>query len=254
MHDDPVLVTDNGPLRVITLNRPDVMNALNAPMRRSLTAAIAAPGARCIVLTGAGRAFCAGQDLAEAGAVDDIGGTLAREYEPMLAAILDAPVPVLAAANGVAAGAGANLALVCDMVIAADSATFVQAFARIGLVPDAGGTWVLPRLVGQARAMGAILTGDAVPARQAADWGMIWEAVPDADFPAHWQARAAALAQGPTAAFARMKSLLRQSATNDLAAQLAAEAMAQAACGATDDFREGVAAFAARRPPRFTGR
>ncbi|MCU0906842.1 MAG: enoyl-CoA hydratase-related protein [Rhodobacteraceae bacterium] len=252
--DDPILVTDDGALRVITLNRPAVMNALNAPLRRALTAAIAAPGARCIVLTGAGRAFCAGQDLTEAGAVDDIGGTLAREYEPLLAAITDAPVPVVAAVNGVAAGAGANLALVCDLVIAAESATFVQAFARIGLVPDAGGTWVLPRLVGQARAMGAMLTGDAIPARQAADWGMIWDAVPDADFPAHWQTRAAALAQGPTAAYAQMKTLVRLSATNDLPAQLLAEARAQAACGATDDFREGVAAFAARRPPRFIGR
>jgi 2-(1,2-epoxy-1,2-dihydrophenyl)acetyl-CoA isomerase len=252
--DDPILVTDDGALRVITLNRPAVLNALNAPLRRALTAAIAAPGARCIVLTGAGRAFCAGQDLTEAGAVDDIGGTLAREYEPMLAAITDAPVPVLAAVNGVAAGAGANLALACDMVIAADSASFGQAFARIGLVPDAGGTWLLPRLVGQARAMGAMLTGDAIPARQAADWGMIWEAVPEAEFPAHWQARAAALAQGPTAAFAQMKALVRQSATNDLPAQLATEAQAQAACGNTTDFREGIAAFAARRPPRFTGR
>ena len=254
MNDDPVLVTDDGALRVITLNRPAVMNALDGPMRRALTAAIAAPGARCIVLTGAGRAFCAGQDLTEAGAVDDIGGTLAREYEPMLRAIVDAPVPVVAAVNGVAAGAGANLALVCDVVIAADSASFVQAFARIGLVPDAGGTWVLPRLVGQARAMGAMLTGDAIPARQAADWGMIWEAVPDDAFADHWRARAAALAQGPTAAYRQMKALVRLSATNDLPAQLAAEAQAQAACGATQDFREGIAAFAARRPPRFTGR
>jgi len=252
--DDPILVTDDGPLRVITLNRPAVMNALNGPMRRALTAAIAAPGARCIVLTGAGRAFCAGQDLTEAGAVDDIGGTLAREYEPLLAAITEAPVPVVAAVNGVAAGAGANLALACDVVIAAESASFVQAFARIGLVPDAGGTWLLPRLVGQARALGAMLTGDAIPARQAADWGMIWEAVPDDAFAAHWQVRAAALAQGPTAAYAQMKALVRLSATNDLPAQLAAEARAQATCGATADFAEGIAAFAARRPPRFNGR
>lgn len=254
MSDNPILIADDGALRVITLNRPAVMNALNAPLRRALTAAIAAPGARCIVLTGAGRAFCAGQDLTEQGAVDDIGGTLAREYEPLLAAIIDAPVPVVAAVNGVAAGAGANLALACDVVIAAESATFVQAFARIGLVPDAGGTWLLPRLVGQARAIGAILFADAIPARQAADWGMIWAAVPDDAFTDHWRARAAALAQGPTAAYAQMKSLLRQSATNDLRAQLAAEAQAQATCGATQDFVEGIAAFAARRPPRFTGR
>ncbi len=252
--DNPILVTDSGALRIITLNRPAVMNALNGPMRRGLTDALHAPGARCIVLTGAGRAFCAGQDLTDAAAVADIRGVLAREYEPMLRAIGDAPVPVVAAVNGVAAGAGANLALACDVVIAAESATFVQAFTRIGLIPDAGGTWLLPRLVGRARAMGAALFADPVTARQAADWGMIWEAVPDDGFDAHWRARAEALASGPTIAYRELKAAFAAAATNDLSGQLAVEAAAQAACGATEDFREGIAAFAARRPPRFTGR
>jgi 2-(1,2-epoxy-1,2-dihydrophenyl)acetyl-CoA isomerase len=254
LDNDPILVSESGALRIITLNRPAVMNALNGPMRRGLTDALNAPGARCIVLTGAGRAFCAGQDLTDAAAVADIEGVLAREYVPMLRAIVEAPVPVIAAVNGVAAGAGANLALVCDMVIAAESATFVQAFTRIGLIPDAGGTWLLPRLVGRARAMGAALLAEPVPARQAADWGMIWEAVPDAAFAERWRARAETLARGPSVAYRELKAAFGAAATNDLPGQLAVEAAAQAACGATEDFREGIAAFAARRPPRFTGR
>lgn len=251
--ENPVLVSESDGLRIITLNRPAVMNALDGAMRVALTTAIIAPGARCIVLTGAGRAYCSGQDLTDAAAVDDIEGVLAREYEPLLRAIVDAQVPVIAAVNGVAAGAGANLALACDVVIAAESASFVQAFTRIGLIPDAGGTWLLPRLVGQARAMGAALFAEPVSARQAADWGMIWAAVPDAGFDAHWRERAGMIARGPAVAFRELKAAFRASATNDLGAQLAVEARAQAICGATGDFREGLAAFAGRRPPRFSG-
>lgn len=242
---------------VITLSRPDVMNALNAAMRGEITQALieASGGSRVIVLTGAGRAFCSGQDLGgfeDPGAID-VRGILRDEYEPMLRAITDAPVPVIAAVNGVAAGAGANLALICDVVIAAESASFIQAFTRIGLAPDAGGTWALPRKVGLARAMGAALFAEPVAARQAADWGMIWEAVPDAHFDARWRGRAAYLAAGPTTAFRAIKRAMRASQGNDLTAQLALEAELQAQCGATDDFREGVAAFLAKRRPRFTG-
>lgn len=243
---------------VLTLNRPEVMNALNARMRAEITAAVlAAPagGARVLVLTGAGRGFCAGQDLADTGDGPlDLERVLREEYEPMLRALVDCPLPVIAAVNGVAAGAGANLALACDVVIAAESASFVQAFSRIGLIPDAGGTYFLPRQIGLARAMGAMLFADRVPARQAADWGMIWEAVADDTFAALWQARAAALAQGPTVAYGHLKTALRASLTNGFEDQLAAEARLQAACGRTADFREGVAAFLQKRPARFTGR
>jgi 2-(1,2-epoxy-1,2-dihydrophenyl)acetyl-CoA isomerase len=252
-------VAEAAGVMTVTLDRPAVLNALNSEMRAGLTAALrraAAGDLRAVVLTGAGRAFCAGQDLGDgAGLVpSDVSRILAEEYEPMLAAIVDCPCPVIAAVNGVAAGAGANLALVCDLVIAAESATFVQAFTRIGLMPDAGGTWVLPRLVGMQRAMGAMLFAEPVAARQAAEWGMIWEAVPDAAFQARVAARAAALAAGPGRAQREIKAALRAAVTNDLAAQLAVEAAGQGRCAAAPDFAEGLAAFAARRPPRFTGR
>lgn len=242
---------------VITLDRPEVMNALNTRMRAEITEAVtqAAGTARVIVLTGAGRAFCSGQDLSDrAGAEFDLERTLAGEYEPMLRAILAVKVPGVAAVNGAAAGAGANLALAADVVIAAESASFIQAFARIGLIPDAGGTHVLPRAVGMAKAMGAALFADRVTARQAADWGMIWECVADEGYEAHWRARAAQLAAGPTAAYARVKQALRASLANGIEAQLALEARLQGECGRTEDFREGVAAFLEKRPARFQGR
>jgi len=246
----------SGGVAVITLNRPEVMNALNRAMRGDILDALtrAATEARVIVLTGAGRAFSSGQDLGDAGPDVDFAEILRDEYEPMIRAIADCPVPVIAAVNGAAAGAGANLALAADVVIAADGASFIQAFTRIGLIPDAGGTYWLPRQIGQARAMGAMLFADRIGARQAADWGMIWEAVPDADFTAHWQARAAALAAGPDLAFRALKEALRSSPSNDLDAQLALEARLQGVCGASADFREGLAAFAEKRPARFTGR
>jgi 2-(1,2-epoxy-1,2-dihydrophenyl)acetyl-CoA isomerase len=243
---------------VITLDRPERMNALNGRMRAEITAAVeAAPGAgaRVLVLTGSGRAFCSGQDLTDAfvGA-GDLERVLRDEYEPMLKAIAACPVPVIAAVNGAAAGAGANLALGCDVVIAADSAVFLQAFTRIGLIPDAGGTWLLPRQVGFARAMGAMLFAEPVPARQAVAWGMIWEAVPDDAFAAHWRARAAALAEGPTLAYGALKAAVRAGMANGFEAQLAVEARLQADCGLSEDFREGVAAFLEKRRARFEGR
>lgn len=242
----------------VTLNRPEVMNALNRRMRQEIRDAAIRAGheARVLVMTGTGRAFCSGQDLTDASSFDklDFEGTLTREYEPMLMAIYDCPVPVIAAVNGTAAGAGANLALAADVVIAAESASFLQAFTRIGLMPDAGGTWWLPKQAGFARAMGMALFAEPVSARQAADWGMIWEAVPDADFAAHWQDRAAVLARGPSVALANVKRAIRASYGNDVGGQLALEARLQGECGRTEDFREGVMAFLQKRPARFSGR
>jgi 2-(1,2-epoxy-1,2-dihydrophenyl)acetyl-CoA isomerase len=240
----------------ITLNRPEVMNGLNAAMRREITGAVGEGGARArvVVLTGAGRAFCSGQDLGDAGADLDLERTLREEYEPMLRAVSGCPVPTIAAVNGAAAGAGANLALAADVVIAAESAVFIQAFARIGLIPDAGGTYWLPRQVGFARAMGAALFAEKVTAAEAAAWGMIWEAVPDGEFAARIAERARALAAGPTTAYRLIKAALRGSLGNDLGRQLALEAELQGEAGRSRDFREGVAAFLEKRAPRFEGR
>ena len=245
-------------IATVTLNRPDVMNALSTQMRAEITHAVNAGGreARVVVLTGAGRAFCSGQDLGDrANAADiDLERTLRDEYQPMLEAIVNCPVPTIAAVNGAAAGAGANLALACDVVIASESAYFLQAFTRIGLIPDAGGTYVMPRAMGMAKAMGAALFADKISASQADAWGMIWEAVPDADFAARWQDRATHLATGPTQAFAAVKRVIRASWDNDLDTQLTTEATEQGACGKTRDFREGVLAFVEKRPASFEGR
>jgi 2-(1,2-epoxy-1,2-dihydrophenyl)acetyl-CoA isomerase len=249
---------DEGGMAVITLRRPDVMNALNTQMRAEITHAVGTAGteARVVVLTGEGRAFCSGQDLGDRANVANINleRTLRDEYIPMLRAIVDCPVPVIAAVNGTAAGAGANLALVCDVVIAARSASFIQAFSRIGLMPDAGGTWVLPRQVGLARAMGAALFAEKIGAEQAASWGMIWEAVEDEDFEAAWRDRAGHLAEGPTEAYKRIKQAMQASFGNSLQEQLLLEGQLQGQCGRTRDFKEGVMAFIEKRPATFEGR
>lgn len=251
------LKQDKG-LAVITLNRPDLMNALNTQMRAELLHAFceAPKAARAIVLTGAGRAFCSGQDLGDRGnaAQIDLERTLRDEYEPLLRAIYDCHVPTISAVNGAAAGAGANIALAADVVIASEAAVFLQAFARIGLIPDAGGTYWLPRQVGFAKAMGMALFAEPVTARQAADWGMIWEAVPEAAFKAHWMERAQKLADGPTVAYANIKRVLRESYANDIRTQLELEAHLQGECGKTRDFQEGVMAFLEKRPPQYEGR
>lgn len=251
------LTTTDG-YAVITLNRPDVMNALNTQMRAELLHAVKAAetDARAIVLTGEGKAFCSGQDLGDGASVANanLERTLRDEYEPLLKAIYDCQVPTIAAVNGPAAGAGANLALAADVVIAAENAVFLQAFARIGLIPDAGGTYWLPRQVGFARAMGAALFAEPVGAKQAADWGMIWEAVPEAGFEAHWRRRAATLAAGPTVAYRHAKEALRQSYSNTMEQQLTLEAKLQGRCGKTRDFREGVMAFLEKRPAEYEGR
>ena len=244
-------------IATITLDRPTAMNALSRQLRTEMTAAVgaAAGQARVLVITGAGRAFCSGQDLTDAtsdGALD-LEKTLIDEYLPLLLAITNCPIPTIAAGTGVAAGAGANLALAADVVIAAQSASFIQAFTRIGLVPDAGGTYWLPRQIGTARAMGAMLFADKVSAAQAVEWGMIYECVPDDGFATHIAARAAQLANGPTVAYRGVKAALRASPGNDLAGQLALEARLQGICGATTDFREGVNAFLGKRPARFAG-
>ncbi|MHC0053030.1 enoyl-CoA hydratase-related protein [Actibacterium sp. D379-3] len=253
-----ILLTIEHDVAVLTLNRPDKMNALNSQMRAEIAhaARVAGEEARVLVLTGAGRAFCAGQDLGDDAnaARGDMERTLRDEYVPMLRRIFDCPVPTIAAVNGPAAGAGANLALAADVVIASDVASFSQAFTRIGLIPDAGGTYWLPRQVGFARAMGAALFADSITAQQAVDWGMIWEAVAADGFDAHWKARAAALATGPTVAYAKVKEALRASFSNDLEQQLLVEARLQGICGNTRDFKEGVLAFLEKRPARFEGR
>lgn len=258
MDYETILLDITDDLAVVTLNRPDKMNAMTVQMRAEVTHAMiyAARDARAIVLTGAGGAFCSGQDLGDASSTGkvDLERTLRDEYEPMLESIYNCPVPTIAAVNGAAAGAGANLALCADVVIATESAYFLQAFARIGLLPDAGGTWFMPRQMGFAKAMGAALFADKISAREADQWGLIWEAVPDAEFDAHWRKRAAYLANGPTAGFGAIKKAIRGTYEKTLPQQLALEANLQGECGRSRDFAEGVVAFMEKRPPKFEGR
>jgi 2-(1,2-epoxy-1,2-dihydrophenyl)acetyl-CoA isomerase len=242
----------------ITLNRPDRLNALTSRMRQELMEAldrVAEDDARVLVLTGAERGFCAGQDLDEAAASPgtDLGVPLDREYNPLIRRLAGFPKPTLAAVNGVAAGAGMNLALACDLVIAARSARFSQAFVRIGLVPDCGGTYWLPRLVGPQRAMALALTGDMLDAETAERWGLIWRAVDDAALAETAESLAQRLAAGP-ASIGLIREALKRSPGNDLDAQLDLERDLQRRAGLTRDFREGVAAFREKRAARFEGR
>jgi len=243
---------------VIRFARPDTMNAMTSQMRAEITAAVTMGGkeARALVITGTGRAFCSGQDLSDVGdaASIDFERTLRDEYLPMLKAITDCPIPTIAAVNGVAAGAGANLALSADVVIATQSAYFLQAFSRIGLIPDAGGTYWLPRSMGMPKAMGAALFAEPISAQQASDWGMIWEAVDDVAFEEHWMKRARTLAAGPTLAYGHIKASIRGTWDNTLDAQLADEGRRQGTCSMTHDFKEGVVAFFEKRPAKYQGR
>ena len=258
MEYETILLDITDDLAVLTLNRPDKMNAMTAQMRAEITHAMkhAARHARAIVLTGAGGSFCSGQDLGDASSTGkvDLERTLRDEYEPMLESIYDCPVPTIAAVNGPAAGAGASLALCADVVIATERAYFLQAFARIGLLPDAGGTWFMPRQMGFAKAMGAALFADKISARQADEWGLIWEAVADEEFESHWRKRAEYLANGPTAGFGAIKQAIRGTYEKSLPQQLAIEAHLQGECGRSRDFAEGVVAFMEKRPPKFEGR
>jgi len=247
----------------IALNRPDKLNSFNEQMHAELRDALADARddaqVRCVLLTGRGRGFCAGQDLGDRavgadGAPPDLGATLDRNWNPLIRALRTLPKPVVCAVNGVAAGAGASIALACDIVIAARGAKFVQAFCKIGLLPDSGGTWILPRLVGPARAAGLALLGDAVTAEQAAEWGLIWKCVDDAQLAAETEALARHLATQPTKGLAYIKRAMLASSTNTLDAQLALERDLQRELGRSDDYREGVAAFLAKRTPAFTGR
>lgn len=258
MHYDTIRFSLRDNLATITLDRPEVKNALNAQMRAEVTHAVREAGAvaRALVITGQGDAFCSGQDLGDgvnAGSAD-LERTLRDEYEPMMHAIHDCAVPTIAAVNGAAAGAGASLALATDVVIATESAVFVQAFTRIGLIPDAGGTYMLPRKIGLARAMGASLFGDRITADKAAQWGMIYESVEDDLFAAHWQERAYMLATGPTVAYRHLKEALHASYDNTFKQQMTLEAKLQGHCGTTRDFREGVVSFLEKRPAKYEGR
>lgn len=243
----------------LTLNRPARLNAFNEDLHQRLAAILdeaAAVSCRAVLLTGAGRGFCAGQDLGDrvnAAGPLDLGATIERFYNPLVHRLRALAKPVVCAVNGVAAGAGANLAFACDIVLAARSAKFIQSFARIGLIPDSGGTFTLPRLVGDARARALMLLADPVEAEQAAQWGMIWKAVEDEGLMDEARRLTAHLATQPTQGLARIKAALNASATNDLDAQLTLERDLQREAGRTPDYREGVAAFMEKRPPRFTG-
>jgi 2-(1,2-epoxy-1,2-dihydrophenyl)acetyl-CoA isomerase len=258
-----ILTEKRAGYHVITLNRPDRLNAVNAALHRELTAALVGAEAdescRAVLLTGAGRAFCAGQDLTEGmlpeeGAAPDLGRVLDELYNPLIRKLRALPMPIVCAVNGIAAGAGANIALACDIVLAARSASFVQAFARIGLVPDCGGTWFLPRLVGTARARALAMLAEPVPAETAAEWGMIWQTVSDDRLMEEAHALAARLAGQATAALALIKRALDAAAANTLDRQLDVERDLQMKAAQSPDYGEGVRAFLEKRRPVFTGR
>jgi 2-(1,2-epoxy-1,2-dihydrophenyl)acetyl-CoA isomerase len=257
---EPVLVSlDSGVLRV-TLNRPDTLNAFTVAMTQALAAAMSRAESdsaiRCVLVTGAGRGFCAGQDLTERdmNAKDiDLGGGLEARYNPLIRRMRALPKPIVCAVNGVAAGAGANFALACDLVIAARSASFIQAFVRIGLVPDCGGSYFLPRLAGTQRAMALAMTGDRLSAPDAERWGVIWKCVEDSILDSESEKLALQLASGPTRSLGLIKKAIYASAGNSLDAQLDLERDLQREVGRGKDYREGVAAFLEKRKPAFSG-
>ena len=258
---DSVLVEWHGVWLEITLNRPDKLNCLNKAMHLALRDALQQAhdqAARAVLITGAGRGFCAGQDLGDRrpGTADwppDLQQTLTDYFNPNIKLITSLPAPVICAVNGVAAGAGASIALACDIVLAADSARFIQSFSKIGLVPDAGSSWILPRRVGMARAMGLALTATPLSAADAEAWGLIWKRYEDDALLQAARAMAEQLASGPTAAFASTKMLMQRAATADIETQLDHEARAQKLCATSTDYTEGVRAFLDKRAPRFTG-
>ena len=260
--DSPILTEQRAGYRVITLNRPDKLNAFNEAMHAALRQAIEEAEAdqtcRALLITGAGRGFCTGQDLADRlakpGQTVVLGGTLEAHYNPLVRKLRALPFPVVAAVNGVAAGAGCNIALACDIVLAARSASFIQSFARVGLIPDSGGTWNLPRLVGVARARGLALLAEPLPAEKAEQWGLIWKCVDDAALAGEAQKLCEHFATAPTQGLALIKRALDAAATNTLDAQLNLERDLQREASLTPDYAEGVRAFMEKRKANFTGR
>ena len=252
--------SNEGGIARLTLNRPDRLNSFTVEMHEEVADALSKlEGARVLVLTGAGRGFCAGQDLndravSSGGHPVDLGMTVETAWNPLIRKLTSLPQPVIARVNGVAAGAGANIALACDMVVAARSAKFIQSFSAIGLIPDSGGTWALPRLVGQARAMGLALTGEPLPAAKAEDWGLIWKCVDDEALDAEVDAIAQKLASLPPLGLAAIKEMIRSSWSHTLDQELNHQRDAMRRLGFSEDYREGVAAFLEKRQPNFVGR
>lgn len=256
---ESIIVEQSGGIARITLNRPDRLNSFTKAMHAELRQALANLGdARVVILTGAGRGFCAGQDLNDRavapGEAVDLGETVEESWNPLIRTLTSLPQPVIARVNGVAAGAGANIALACDLVIAATSAKFIQSFSALGLIPDSGGSWHLPRLIGQARALGLALTGEALPADKAAEWGLIWKAVDDDQLDGEVDAVAVKLAALPPLGLAAIKQIIRTSWSRTLDDELDLQRDEMRRLGFTHDYREGVAAFLEKRPAKFEGR
>lgn len=259
---DTILITDHGTWAEITLNRPDKLNSFNEEMHLALGAAIETArdqGKRAILLTGAGRGFCAGQDLGDRDpskmtSKPDLSQTVRTFYGPLVRLIRSLNFPVICAVNGVAAGAGANLSLACDIVLAGESAKFIQSFSKVGLIPDTGGSWHLPRLLGEARAKGLALTAEPLTAAKAADWGLIWKALPDDTLMEEARGLTARLSTGPTLGLGLSKHAIQAAATDTLDEHLELEADAMKTCGESDDYAEGVSAFLAKRAPLFQGK
>jgi len=260
---EPVLVEIANAVATITLNRPDAMNSLDTTAKVALRDAVLTvatdDGVRCVVVTGTGRAFCVGQDLREHAAMleddsGDIATTVREHYAPICAALATMGKPVVAAVNGVAAGAGANLALACDIVLAAKSASFIEAFCKLGLIPDTGGTWVLPRLLGPARAMGLAMLGDKLPAEKAEEWGLIWKCVDDEALDSEVDAIAQKLASLPPLGLTAIKKMIRESWSHTLDQELNHQRDAMRRLGFSEDYREGVSAFLEKRQANFVGR
>lgn len=257
-----ILVNEKNAVGYLTLNRPKQLNSFNVQMHQEIGEVLKRwnkdTDIRAIVITGAGRGFCAGQDLGDRvvdpnAAAPDLGESIEKFYNPLIKTLVEMPKPIICAVNGVAAGAGVNIALACDVVIAAKSASFIQAFCRLGLVPDSGGTWFLPRLVGHAKAMGLALLGDKLPAEQAHDIGMIWQVCDDEKLQDQAKALAEHLAKQPTFGLSLIKKAIHQSSQNTLEAQLILERDLQRIAGRSDDYKEGVQAFMQKREPQFTG-